>query len=255
MFDFSGSYFMSNLEDVGRRYREGDWEKFAFLACDMQNPSNDLFYFDPASFQLSTIKTILMGKKFVFDGNHFFPIKRKSNNIYNNAIECCVRKLVERITDFISRGNVPKLSKVIMEVDSEIQSNFFDEVMRNLCDEEVSLKKYREDLREHEENLRKYQHTNLTEMPNLRVVLLAKEDTLKQYTEHLLAKDETLKQYTEYLRTKEDTFNRAQLKLAHKDDVIAARDVEIKKLRDELINIQLDQLLEKTTAVPLSSCR
>ena len=118
---FPGAYFMSNTEDIGKRYRQDDFEEYAFLACAMQCPSSDANYAEPMSLHLSTIETILMGNKFVFQENHFHPIISEVN--YSYAIRSCVDELVIKIKEFISKGDIPKLTQqIIEEFDSEILS-------------------------------------------------------------------------------------------------------------------------------------
>ena len=53
---FPGPYFLSNTEDNRKRYRQDNYEEYAFLACAIQCPSSDLNYPEPASFPLSTIE-------------------------------------------------------------------------------------------------------------------------------------------------------------------------------------------------------
>ena len=121
---FKGAYFISNNNKAMLRYRKGEkWNDYATLVCAMQCPLLNVSDEDAASLRIATIEKILVGNKFVFDSDHFYPIITKKSR---NSLEDYVDALTKKIIEFINRSDVPTMPNIIEEVESGeyIESSF-----------------------------------------------------------------------------------------------------------------------------------
>ncbi len=111
------------------RYRKGEnWNDYATLVCAMQCPLLNVSNEDAASLRIATIQKILVGNKFVFDSDHFYPIITKKSI---NSLEYYVDELTKKIVEFINRSDVPTMPNIIEEIDSgEYIESYFKQSAR-----------------------------------------------------------------------------------------------------------------------------